>query len=318
MPDSFYNRYGVWFMKYRIISLLAAICLLFSACSIISEDSIIGGGQGSVSIVTGSDARDLLKVHILDVGQGDSILLQCGGSSMLIDAGNNADAGLVTGYLKKQGIKRLDYLIGTHPHEDHIGSLDAVIKAFDIGKIYMPEVTSTTKTFKDVILAIKDKGMTIEKPVPGTGFKLGNAECSILAPVGSEYEDLNNYSIVIKVVFGETSFLFTGDAQTVSEDEMISRGYDLTADVLKVGHHGSHSSTGDVFLDRVRPEYAVISCAEVNDYGHPHKETVEKLQERGIIVYRTDESGTIICTSDGGKISFSAAPGSYKSGEKKD
>lgn len=296
-------------MKYKIISLLVAVCFLFSACTFITEKPDIGTSEGS--------GQETLKVHFLDVGQADSILLQCGGSSMLIDAGNNGDAMLVTGYLKKQGITRLDYLIGTHPHEDHIGSLDAVIKSFDIGQIYMPKVTTTTKTFKDVILAIKDKGLTVNTPVPGSGFKLGNAECTIFAPLGSKYDDLNNYSIVIKVVFGKTSFLFTGDAQAVSEDEMISQGYDIKADVLKVGHHGSYSSTSDEFLDKVRPGYAVISCAKVNDYGHPHKETMDKLQNRGIIIYRTDESGTIICTSDGDKISFNAAPGSYAPGVKK-
>jgi len=265
------------------------------------------------SFRSGISVNNQLKVHFIDVGQADSILIQQGNKSMLIDAGNNGDSETVKNYISNQGITKLDYVIGTHPHEDHLGGLDYVINSFEIGNIYMPKVTSTTKTFKDVVSAIQNKGMQITTPVPGDSFKLGQADCKILAPNSSSYEDVNNYSIVIKVTFGNNSFMFTGDAEAISETEMINKGFDLKADVLKVGHHGSSSSTSDEFLKKVNPKYSVISVGKDNDYGHPHKETMDKLKDSGITVYRTDESGTIICTSDGNNISFNSKSGSYNS-----
>ena len=254
-----------------------------------------------------------LKVHFIDVGQADSILIQQGNNSMLIDAGNNGDSETVKNYLSNQGITKLDYVIGTHPHENHIGGLDYVINSFEIGNIYMPKVTSTTKTFTDVIDSIKAKGMKITTPVPGDSFKLGEADCKILAPNSASYDDLNNFSIVIKVTFGNNTFMFDGDAESISETEMLNKGFDVKADVLKVGHHGSNSSTSAEFLKKVSPKYAVISVGKDNDYGHPNKETMERLKDSGIVVYRTDECGTIICTSDGNNISFNSNPGSYNS-----
>lgn len=245
-----------------------------------------------------------LKVHFIDVGQADCILLQNNGAAMLIDAGNNADERLILNYLHNQNIKKLDYVIGTHPHEDHIGSLDKVIDSFDIGKVYMPKVTANTNAFEDVITSIKNKGLKITTPVAGSEFPFGKVNCKILAPVSSSYEDLNNYSIVIKLTFGSTSFLFTGDAESISESEMLGKNYDLKADVLKVGHHGSNSSSSASFLKAVSPKYAVISVGKDNDYGHPGKETMERLYSAGITVYRTDLSGTIVATSDGNTIKF--------------
>ncbi|KYH35993.1 hydroxyacylglutathione hydrolase [Clostridium tepidiprofundi DSM 19306] len=253
-----------------------------------------------------------LKVHFIDVGQADSILIEQDKHFMLIDAGNNADSTLVVNYLKQQGVSKLDYLIGTHPHEDHIGGLDAVINTFNIGKVLMPKKVSTTKTYKDVILAIKNKGLKITVPVPGATYKLGAAEWTILAPGKDEdYEKTNNYSIVQKLRFGNTSFIFTGDAEDISEREILARKYDLKADVLKIGHHGSKTSTTKEFLVAVDPKYAVISCGKNNDYGFPHKTTMDKLKNRGITVYRTDECGTIVCTSNGKNISFDTKAGDY-------
>lgn len=262
---------------------------------------------------SGVSVNDDLKVHFIDVGQADSILIQQGNNAMLIDAGNNGDSETVKNYISKQGIKKLDYVIGTHPHEDHIGGLDYVINNFEIGKIYMPKATSNTKTFEDVVTTIKNKGMQITTPVPGDSFKLGEADCKILAPNSASYKDLNNYSIVIQVTYKNNSFMFTGDAEAISETEILNKGFDVKADVLKIGHHGSSSSTSDEFLKKVSPKYAVISAGKDNDYGHPHKETMKRLKDSGITVYRTDESGTIICTSDGNNISFNTKSGSYNS-----
>jgi len=255
-----------------------------------------------------------LKVHFINVGQADSILIQQGSKFMLIDAGNNGDGKLVENYLLKQGVKSLDYVIGTHPHEDHIGGLDYIINDFKIGKIYLPKVTSTTKAFGDVIVAIKNKGLKVAEPKPGETFNLGSAKCTILTPNSSKYKDLNNYSVVVKLEFGNNSFLLTGDAEDISESEIIAKGFNVKADLLKVGHHGSSSSTTEEFLTKVNPKYAVISSETGNVYGHPHKETMDKLKNKNILVYRTDELGTIIATSNGKTITFNTKPGSYKAG----
>ncbi|MBZ9686996.1 MBL fold metallo-hydrolase [Clostridium estertheticum] len=199
-------------------------------------------------------------------------------------------------------------MVGTHPHEDHIGGLDYIINRFKVGKIYMPKATSTTKAFEGVVTAIKNSGMTATVPTPGKGFKVGDATCVIIAPNGINYEDTNNNSIVIKVSFGENSFLFTGDAEAISENEMLASGYDLQADVLKIGHHGSNSSTTQQFLNAVNPKYAVISVGKENNYGHPAKETMDRLIAQNISVYRTDESGNIIGISDGKNITFNVIP----------
>ena len=255
-----------------------------------------------------------LKIHFINVGQADSILIQQGSKLMLIDAGNNGDGKLVKNYLLELGVKTLDYVIGTHPHEDHIGGLDYIINNFKIGKIYLPKATSTTKAFSDVIVAIKNNGMKIAEPKPGETFNLGTSKCTILAPNSSKYEDLNNYSVVVKFEFGSNSFLLTGDAEDISESEMLANGFNVKADLLKIGHHGSRSSTTDAFLYKVNPKYAIISCEAGNDYGHPHKATMDKLKNKNVPVYRTDELGTIIATSNGKTITFNTKPGSYKYG----
>jgi len=245
-----------------------------------------------------------LKIHFIDVGQADSILIQRDEQAMLIDAGNNGDAKKVVEYIKSQNIEDLDYVVGTHPHEDHIGGLDAVIENFDIGVIYMPKAMSTTKTFEDVLNAIAKKGMKVTTLIPGTKVEFGEASFTILAPNSDNYKEVNNYSIVIKLDHGNNSFLFTGDAEDVSEKEMMEKGFDLSADVLKVGHHGSSSSTTEEFLVKVNPKYAVICVGKDNKYGHPHKETLDLLNKKGIKIYRTDKSGTIIAISDGESITF--------------
>lgn len=296
-----------------ILALFVLGSLLFApGCGSLSETSLPGAPPSGAAVsepVGGS-----LTVSFIDVGQADSILIQCDGAAMLIDAGNNADADTVVSYLKETGVTALDVVIGTHPHEDHIGSLDAVIDSFAIGQVVMPEVTTTTKTFKDVLQSIRDKDLTITTPVPGLSLNLGSADCTILAPNSSKYDDLNDWSVVVKVTYGDTSFLLMGDAGHAAEDEILARGFDVTADVLKVGHHGSSTATSEQFLNKVNPEYAVISVGAGNDYGHPSADTMNLLEKKGIPVYRTDECGTIVASSDGQTISWSVQPGSYRSG----
>lgn len=252
-----------------------------------------------------------LKVHFINVGQADSILVQQGSNYMLVDAGNNGDKETIKSYLDSQGVKELATLVGTHPHEDHIGGLDYIINSFKIGKIYMPKSTSTTKTFEDVVKSVQNKGMQATAPTPGDTFNLGDAKCTILAPNNSSYEDVNNFSIVIKVEFGDNSFLLAGDAEEISEKEMIDKKFNLKADVLKIGHHGSTSSTSQSFLNTVSPKYAVISVGKENSYGHPAQSTMDRLKVANISVFRTDEQGTIVATSNGTDISFNNSPGSY-------
>lgn len=254
-----------------------------------------------------------LRVSFLDVGQADAALIQLpNGKNILIDAGNNEDAPEIISYIKEQGITRLDVVIGTHPHEDHIGSLDKVIQTFEIGQVLMPKVTTTTQTFKDVLMSIQEKGLKITEAKVGLKLDLGSNEeggkelsAEVLAPKSSRYEDMNNYSVVLRLEYGQNAFLFTGDAEDVSEKEMLNLSQDLNVDVLKVGHHGSTSSTTLDFLKRVDPEYAVISVGKDNTYGHPTQTTLNRIERYGVEIYRTDELGTIVVESDGTKLDWS-------------
>ena len=248
--------------------------------------------------------RNNLIIHYIDVGQGDSILIQINNKNMLIDAGPSSSKNKLTKYLKKQGVKRLNYVIITHPHEDHIGGIKKVIENFDIKYFYAPKVTSNTETFTDMINALRKKSLGIHVAKAGLILNLDkNIQCEMLAPNNTYYKDMNNYSAVIKITFKKISFLFTGDAQKLSEDEIINAGYDLSSNVLKVGHHGSRSSTSDEFIKRVNPNISIISCGMNNDFGHPHKPTLSKLQSINSKIYRTDKDGTIVLISNGLKIS---------------
>ncbi|MDD4238436.1 MAG: ComEC/Rec2 family competence protein [Desulfotomaculaceae bacterium] len=242
-----------------------------------------------------------MRVHFLDVGQGDCMLVQFpNGQNMLVDAGKNDSAETIMDYLEANGIARLDYLVGTHPHEDHIGSLDKVIQEFPVGEILLPKVTASTRTFRDVLEAIADKGMQVTTAKAGVNIlEEEGLSVKLLAPLGSSYEDLNNYSAVIKLTYREVSFLLEGDAEAESEKEMLNSGADVRADVLKVGHHGSNTSTSLSFLNMVKPKYAVISLGEGNVYHHPHPTILTKLKNAGAEILRTDERGTIVFTTDG-------------------
>lgn len=252
-------------------------------------------------------SKEMLKVEYIDVGQADAVLIQSQEEVMLIDAGDNKTEEELVAYLQAKGITRIDYLIGTHPHADHIGGLDQVILQFDIGKIYMPKVTHTTKTFESVLQAAKDKNYKISTGKAGEDFTLGETiEVKMLSPLKEKYKELNDYSIVVQVVNGEDIFLFMGDAEAEVEEDLLNTYPNLQSDVLKVGHHGSSSSTTEDFLYAVNPSLAIISSGEDNSYGHPHKETIELLEKHEVAYYDTQEVGSITLTSVGnGEIEIS-------------
>lgn len=238
-----------------------------------------------------------LEVHYLDIGQGDATLLVCDGEAMLIDAGENDKGTQIQNYLTHLGIKKLKYAIGTHPHSDHIGGLDVIIYKFDCETILMPDLERDMKTYQDVINAVEIKDYKVTVPQPGDTYTLGGAQFQIVAPNDIWYESMNDYSIALRVIHGDNEFLFTGDAEEESEKEMLRKGWEISADVYQVGHHGSYSSTSEAFIEEVSPDYAVISCGENNDYGHPHAEVMNRLRAHGVQVFRTDEQGTIVATS---------------------
>lgn len=254
------------------------------------------------STYSSSVAEGILEVYFLDVGQADSILIRNNEEVMLIDAGNNEDGALLSSYISSLGIDTFKYVVGTHPHEDHIGGLDNIINDFNIETIFLPDVITTTKTFTEVLDAIEAKSMSYEVPKIGDKYSLGTADIEVIY-TGTDESDLNNTSIVLRLDFGSTSLLFTGDATDKTEELILNKNIDV--DVLKVGHHGSRYSSTLEFLEKVSPEYAIISVENPNSYGHPHSETLEKFQNANIEVHRTDEEGTILLSTDGEKIEIS-------------
>ena len=275
-----------------IIGIVCIVLLFFGVLKIDDEGNISLAGSNQIT-ATQVDGNDLY-IYYLDVGQADSILVYNNDECMLIDAGNNADGKLICDYLKTLGVTKIDYLIGTHPHEDHIGGLDDVIKSFTIGTIYMPKKSSTTKTFEDVLDAISNKNLKVNSPKVGSTFKIGNALCEVMS-IENNVDEANLASICIEMTYGTQKYLFTGDMEVENEN---ARSWN-DIDVLKVAHHGSTSSSSEEFLDQTQPEIAIISCGENNDYGHPHKEILERLEKMDCDVYRTDLKGTILLKSNG-------------------
>ena len=311
----------------KLILAVAALCL--AAVYPLQEQLTDGGGDSrgagnaaaeDVSAAASDVFRDgsTLEVHFLDVGQGDATLIRCGEAAMLIDAGNNSWGDDVRDYLEYQGIGDLDYVIGTHPDADHIGGLDVVMEAFDCGTVIMPDYEKDTQTYTDVTDVMEEKGYELTLPQVGMVYELGEAAFTIVAPNGEYGDNANDYSVGILLEHGENRFLFTGDAEEDSEADMLDNGIDLSADVLKAAHHGSRTANTEAFLERVNPEYVVISCGEGNSYGHPHAEVLNRLREMGIKVFRTDEEGTVVATSDGAGITFNVPPSeSWQAGEPK-
>lgn len=246
---------------------------------------------------TDSNNTDVVKVEYIDVGQADAILIENNKKYMLIDAGNNEDGDLLVNYFKDKNITDFEYVVATHPHEDHIGGMDNIIKNFNIKNYYMPDCYTTTKTFEEILDALEEKNLSFETPDIDSEFLLGDALFKVLY-TGTDKRDLNNTSIVLRMTYKDVSFMFTGDATNTTEKKILAK--DLQSDVLKVGHHGSQYSTSDEFLDKVNPKYAIISVGTGNVYDHPKDITLNKL--KGIEVHRTDKEGTIRVISDGKNI----------------
>lgn len=242
-------------------------------------------------------------VHFIDVGQGDCIFIQVNDKNILIDGGPNISEKKVKNYLKNLGIKNIHYLIATHPHEDHIGGLDAILKNFKVESVYAPKIITTTTDFKDIIFELNKESKKINIAKKGLTINLDDISyMNFLSPEDKKYDNINNYSTVIKLNYGNISFLFTGDSEMLIESELLSSNNNLSADILKVGHHGSKTSTSKEFLEKVVPKYAVISCGVGNDYGHPDKQVLNSLKLQGIESYRTDKDGTIIIYTDGNDV----------------
>ena len=297
------NRKAFWAVVLTC-SVLAAACLLITLSETM-DPPLLPTWKEIFQAVGVTDPEPLdteMEVHVIDVGNADAILVRNQGKNLLIDAGERDDGDRVVAYLRQKGIGRLDMLIASHADADHIGGMKTVVEEMEIGTFlmaFMPEGhTPTTKTYENLLNAVAVKGLVITPAEAGDRYALGDAELLILGPVG-DFEDNNNQSVVCKVTFGARKFLFMGDAEKEAEDALIHAGSDLSADFLKVGHHGSNTSTQERLLQRVSPKIAVISCGADNSYGHPHSEVLDRLEQRHITVYRSDRNGHIQVTTDG-------------------
>ena len=260
----------------------------------------LGGGQDTSSNPAPGGS---FTVQYLDVGQGDSELVQCDGHYMLIDGGTSKYSDKIYATLKAQDITALDYIVNTHPHEDHVGGLSGALQFATVKTALSPVKSYDGEGFKDFKKYLKKQGVSITVPSPGDTFTLGSASVTVLGPI-EDSDDPNDLSIVLRVVYGDTSFLFVGDAQTSEENDILASGRTVKSDVLKVGHHGSETSTGADFLAAVAPKYAVIEVGDSNSYNHPNQGTLDRLKAAGVTLFRTDLQGTITCTSDGKALTF--------------
>ncbi len=286
-------------MKKKLIALLLILAILV-LCGCLAKVLLDAPEETPAPQVTGGEK---LTVHFLDVGQADCALLECGGEYMLIDGGNIGDGQMVISYLQNMGVEELKAVVCTHAHEDHVGGLPSVLAVYPVKQVFAPTKTYASKVFDDFLYYTDQQRLGVTIPAPGDEMTLGQAQITVLGPLKS-YAETNDTSIVMKVVFGETSFLFTGDMEVLAENDLLENGTDLKADVLKVGHHGSDTSTGYRFLYEVDPTYAVISVGEGNKYGHPNDITLSRLNDAECTIFRTDHLGTVVAVSDGKEVSF--------------
>lgn len=295
--------------KKHIISVLLCICMLLCICSCTSEMvEPIEEASASPTIINASEteapkndidySEHSFSIHYIDVGQGDAALVVCDDKTMLIDGGKPSASSIIYTYLKNLNIDYLDYIVESHADDDHIGGLSAPLAKMKVENVIAPETEADTRSYNSLKTKTEEQGLTIQHPKPGDSIDLGSSKIEFYGPITESESDRNNGSIVMKIIYGDTSFLFTGDAEREEEQEILNAGYDLSATVLKVGHHGSKNSTTYPFLREIMPQYAVISVGD-NSYGHPTDDTLNRLRDADVKVYRTDMQGDIIATSDG-------------------
>ena len=281
--------------RLTALVLAAAVALSLAGCG---DMTFLHGDGGVYQVSDTPPAETHFTVNFIDVGQALSVLVTCDGQSMLYDGGNVADGSLVVSYLQNAGVSRLEYVICSHAHEDHVGGLAAVLAKFPAGHVYAPVTQNDTQCFQDFVKYTQEQGLSVEVPAVGTSWQLGSATVQVLGPV-AQYDDANDTSLVLRIDYGDTSVLLTGDMEQKAEDDLVASGANLDVDVLQVGHHGSETSTGYVFLNAVLPEVGVISVGEGNSYGHPSEDTLSRLRDAGVDVWRTDLAGNVTVTSDG-------------------
>ena len=299
----------------RFLALSLILCLTLSllcGCIGLPEGFLESTQASTTAAAVGEEPLPVdpaggFQIHFIDVGQADAALIICDGKTMLIDGGNRADSNLIYSYLTRRGITYLDYVVATHAHEDHVGGLAGALTAADAGVIMSPVTSYNSSAFNNFLSRVRARNRTLTIPKAGDNFMLGSASVTVLGPLKTTYEDPNDTSIVLRVVYGETSFLFTGDMEYLAEVDLLESGAMLRSTLLKVGHHGSASSTSYRFLREVAPKYGVISVGKDNDYGHPTETVLSRLRDADVTVLRTDESGDIICTSDGKNLSFTTS-----------
>lgn len=281
-----------------VLFLLAIIAALF-----FGKDAILGALTETTTPATPVSGGEV-QFHFIDVGQGDAALIRTEWGDVLIDAGTNSSEDELKAYLDSLGVVDIEYAVFTHPHEDHIGGADMVLNTYNVKRVIMPNATATSKTFERMMDAIEAEKCEVIEATPDYVFKVGELVCTVLAPISEKYSNTNNYSVVIRMDYGETSVLFTGDAEVDSEAEMLVRyglKGTLDCDLLKAGHHGSDTSSSQDFLDAVTPAFAVISVGEGNTYDHPKQVTLSKYEAMGMVIYRTDKEGSIVFTTTGGE-----------------